>query len=347
MAGFLEQLKQKQQVRRGPSDLLALDLATTGTKLVRIRRGKDNLALVGMDILPPLPLKELTPDQQKHLLKDIVPNSLLANYAALTVTSETTVVRLLSLPGHTEQSQLDESHVRENLGLEGEYRLGWVITSPPRGKSETKLLVAAMPESEALALLSLAPLGAPAPVSLEIAGISVLNSFMRGPGAQNAQESFGILDSGAKTSFLALFSKGNLSLIRKFEFGGDAVTNKVQQQLGVNKEIAQGIISDGSIDISQSVHEVMDPFLRQISISKDFVERREDCRLNRIFLSGGMSLSRYWVAELSKATGMEVQSWDPLEGLTILPNAIPDAMQGQKTRFTAAVGAALGALEPT
>ncbi|HBA85828.1 MAG TPA: hypothetical protein DCZ95_17230 [Verrucomicrobia bacterium] len=341
MKSLLEQFKMNP--RRGPSDLLGVDIASSGTKVVRLRRNKDKLTLVGAAILPAISLKPTEPEQSEPLLSALIPKALIANYASLAVTGESTVVRLLSLPGHTEQTQLVESQVREHIGIEGEYRLGYVITSPPKGKSETKLLVAAMPEPEAKSLLNLVRTGAPAPFSIEVSGLAVLNAFLQGPGAAMEQDSIGLLDAGAKVSFLALFSKGNLALVRKFDFGGDALTAKVQQQLGVNREIAQGIVSDGSFDISQSVHDVMDPFLRQLSISRDFVERREDCRLSKLYLSGGMSLSKYWLDELRKTTGIESQTWDPFDGLAIAPSAIPDEFKNQKTRFTAAVGAALGA----
>jgi Tfp pilus assembly PilM family ATPase len=342
MKSLLEQFKMNP--RRGPSDLLGVDLASSGTKIVRLRRNKDKVTVVGAAILPPVSLK--APESGANndaLLSGVIPKNLLANYACLAVTGESTVVRLLSLPGHTEQTQLVESQVREHIGVEGEYRVGFVVTTPPKGKSETKLLVAAMPEADAKLLLNLVRIGAPAPFSIEVAGLAVLNAFLHGPGAQMEQESIGLLDAGARVSFLALFSKGNLALVRKFDFGGDALTAKVQQQLGVSREIAQGIISDGSFDISQSVHDVMDPFLRQLSISRDFVERREDCRLSKLYLSGGMSLSKYWLEELRNTTGIEAQTWDPFEGLTLAPAAIPDEFKNQRARFTAAVGAALGA----
>ncbi len=340
---FFEKLKTTS--RRGPSDLVGVDIATTGTKVVRARRGKDKPILAGLELLPPIPLKELELDENDSYLRGILPKALLANYACLTSTGNSAVVRLLSLPGHTEQTQMVESQVREHIGLEGEYRLGYVITTPPKGKTETKMLVAALPEPEAQILLGLAPIGAPAPVSIEIAGLSVLNAFLHGAGVALEQESFGVLDAGARVCFLALFSKGNLALVRKFDFGGEAITAKVQQQLGVNREIAQGIISDGSFDISQSVHEVMDPFLRQLSISRDFVERREDCRLSKLYLSGGMNLSRYWVDELKKATGMGTETWDPFEAFSVSSNVIPPELAGQKSRFAAAVGAVLGAFD--
>ena len=128
------------------------------------------------------------------------------------------------------------------------------------------------------------------------------------------------------------------------EVGGEAVVEQVQKSLGVDREMAESIMSEGAIDISQAVKEVLDPFLRQMMISRDFVERQENCRVATTFITGGMSLSRYWAAEFMRATGMEVQPWDPMEGLAVAPGAVPQRLQGQPCRFSAAIGAARGAM---
>ena len=101
-----------------------------------------------------------------------------------------------------------------------------------------------------------------------------------------------------------------------------------------------------TIDISQSVHELASPFLRQLSISRDFVERQENCKISRAYLSGGMAMIWNWVKELREAMGLEVQTWDPFQGLALAPGAYPEALAGQQPRFAAAVGAALGVLAP-
>ena len=50
---------------------------------------------------------------------------------------------------------------------------------------------------------------------------------------------------------------------------------------------AQQILFDGSFDISQPIAEVMGPFEKQLIVSRDFVERRENCRINKIYAAGG------------------------------------------------------------
>jgi Tfp pilus assembly PilM family ATPase len=214
-----------------------------------------------------------------------------------------------------------------------------------RGKTETKYLAVAMPEDEAQSVLALVPAGPPAPLTLELSGLGALTAFLNGPGRDITDEAIGVIEAGARVTFLALFNKGALVLVRKFDFGCETLVTKVQQQMGVDRAVAEGIIADGSFDISGCVHDVMGPFLRQLSISRDFVERQEKCRIARIYLSGGMSLSDYWVEAIRSGSKMDLRLWDPFENIQMGPGAVAEALKGQHTRFAAALGLALGALE--
>lgn len=335
--------KAKAHQRKGPSEILGIDIATTGVKVVRIKKAKDGLTLVGAEVLAPVQLSVEADDSAKLPL----PKNLLSNYAALTVSGVNAAVRILTLPSHANTANLDEDELREHVGLAAEYRLAYALTAGGRGKGEAKVLVVGLPENEARAVVSLVAVGAPAPFSIEVSGLAALTAFLKGPGAEYRQQAVGVVESGARVTFMALFNRSTLALVRKFDFGTDSLVGKVQQQLGVDRETAEGIISDGSFDISQPVHEVMDPFLRQLSISRDFVERREDCRVESVYLSGGTSLSRYWMNEIANATGIEVRTWNPFESLHLAPDAYPANLQGQETRFAAAVGACLGVLDET
>lgn len=326
-----------------PAEMLGIDLGASGIKVVRMRHAKEALTVLAADILPPLDpalLEAKTP----HLP---LPKTLLTNYAALSVSGLRAGVRLLSLPGHGESEAAVAEQIREHIGLNADQRMGYQVIPVAAGSGrpkETRVLVVTLPEAEAAGLLRLVAVGPPAPRSLELSGLAALNAFAHGAGARHSQEAVAFVEAGAQVTLLGIFNKGALLLARKFDFGGEAVVQKVQQQLNVNAEIAHGIISDGSFDISQSVHEVMDPFLRQLTISRDFVERREECRLSALYLSGGMSLVRYWGEELRTASGLESKPWDPFEGMTLAPGALPEAWAGQRLRFSAALGACLGAL---
>ena len=146
---------------------------------------------------------------------------------------------------------------------------------------------------------------------------------------------------------LALFNKGVLSLIRRFDFGTDSVLGAVQQSLGVDRETAEGIITDGSFDLSQSVSDVMDTLVKQLIISRDFVERRENCRIAKIFATGSLVSSNDCLSELRAALGSEIETWNPFDSLTVPEGALSEEAKAEPWRFSAAVGACLGTFEET
>jgi Tfp pilus assembly PilM family ATPase len=341
--------EKKRQGRKVPGELLVVDIGASGSKVVRVKKAKEGFTVLGADILPVISLNgNGSRDPAQLAMLREMPKPYKANYIALTVSGEKSVVRLLSLPGQPQSSAAVESHLREHAGLEGDYRLSYSASPSQhgsRGRMETKYLAVAMPEHEAQAVLSLVPAGPPAPWSLELSGLGVLNAFLHGPGRGEVEGGVGVIEGGAHVTFLALFNKGRLVLVRKFDFGCDSLVTKVEQQMGVDREVAEGIIADGSFDISGCVKDVMAPFLRQLSISRDFVERQEKCRIGRLYISGGMSLSHYWVEGIKNGSKVDVQTWNPFDGVKVAAGAISEKLKGQETRFAAALGAAYGAYE--
>ena len=90
---------------------------------------------------------------------------------------------------------------------------------------------------------------------------------------------------------------------------------------------------------------VLQPFCKQVSISKDFIERHQGCRVSRIFVSGGLSLLNSWTQELGAMLHAEIVRWDPFENIQYDTDSIPPEIQGQTTRFAAAIGSAIGGFE--
>lgn len=328
---------RKGGTRKVPLDLVGIDMATTGAKVVRIRKQAGTMTVVGCGLLPPIPVGEGA--ENAHV---VLPKALLTNYAALAVTAERSVIRVVSLPGHMETGDQAEAQLRDHIGLDNKYRISFVAAGPTKTKNESRFFAVAIPEEDARNYLAPVAVGAPAPYSMEISGVAAMSACLMT--SQQSMDSVCIIDCGARVSTMAIFHKANLILARKLDIGGDAVVQKVQKQLGVDEETSRSIVTEGAFDVSKSVREVIDPFLRQLTISRDFAERHENCKIGATFVSGGMSLSPYWVQEIQKAIGTDVLAWNPFEGLALAPGAYPEELKGQECRFAAAVGAALGVL---
>lgn len=325
-----------------PSDVVGIDIGATGVKAVRMRKNNNEVSVLAADILPPAQIStDGSPPQAIS-----VPSKLKAKYAAMTISGDNAVVKLLSFPGHFDARA--EEKIVANMGLQNpdQYRISYKLISEGHGKAESKVLAVALPENEASVIPLFLPIGLPAPFSIEISGLATLTAFQNGPLTKHMDTSVGLIDFGTQTSTFALFAKeGILALARRFDFGANSIVEKVQQTLGVDLETAQGIIADGAFDISQSVNEVMDPLVKQLIVSRDFVERREDCHIARIYVSGGLAMSRDCIEEMKSSMGLEVELWNPFTPVKIAPNAIPSGMEGQEWRFSAAIGACLATFE--
>ena len=67
--------------------------------------------------------------------------------------------------------------------------------------------------------------------------------------------------------------------------------------------------------------------------------------MTKLYVSGGLVVSHDSIEEMRAAMGLDVDSWNPLEGMNTAPGAISDSVEGQEWKFTAAAGACLATLE--
>jgi Tfp pilus assembly PilM family ATPase len=334
-----------RKFNRGPADLLGVDVGSSGIKLVRMRKTSPVPTLVAAGILPPL---ELPSDAEVVEISPLaVPAPLRARHVSLALTGENALIKLMSFPGNF--SAGSEHQIVAGLGIEDAeaYRVGYKVVAEGHGRSETRLLATALPFDDAAIALALFPIGLPAPFSLEVAGLATLTTFLHGPARAHAEESVATLDLGARISYFSIFNRNRLLLLRKFPFGMDAMIDRVQHLFGLDADTARGALSAGAIDLSQMLAELMEPFLKQLIISRDFVERRYGGALAALYVCGAAASSKDWIAILRTAFGMDPRNWNPLADVVVADGALPPALAGQEHRLSAAVGACLGAFEDT
>jgi len=326
--------------RRDYSDVLGLDIGASGTKAVRVKRIRNVPTVVAVDILPAISLPEMEGVQVIPLQ---IPKAFKARYAAVTVSKGGAMVKLLTFPAHSGKTNND--HVLELMGLGTDacYRLGYEVIFENR--TEVRALASALPDSVAKKICQLFPLGIPAPCSIEMSGLASLTAYHHVCGGENSESNCVVIDFGAAVTLVAFINKNSLVLVRKFDFGTTQILKKMQDNLGVDQEVALGILNDGSFDVTKVVHQAMEGFLQQLTISWDFVERRENLRIEKLYVCGGGAGLHLWAQEVESATGQAPTRLNPFDGLAILPGAIPDQLNGQEPRFSAAIGAALAMLK--
>ncbi len=334
-----------KRFRHVPSEVIALDFGASATKAVRARRHRNSITITAVDLLPPAPFAvtdKSTPDAADVAFE--LPKALRCRYAALLLPGEGAVVKLLSLPGHGPENP---EQIQELMGLSDSaaYRMAYEKLPEDHGRSETRFLAVGLPENQAQSALGLFPQGAPAARSIEISGLASLNAFLCGLGKNLTEQCVAVADFGYRITTLSMVNKGAIVLIRKFDLGTEQLHRGIQKKFGVDPETAEGIVLERSFDISGLVKETLRPFVQQLVISRDFVERRENCRVERLYASGGAAHMREWMNDIASSSGLEAQAWNPFENLSVAPGAMSERVQGQEGRFAAAVGGALAFLE--
>lgn len=338
------------RLKRKPVDVLGLDVASSGVKAVRLKKIGDQISLVAAAVLPAVRLPELGQETAGEIPVLELPKELQSKYASFALTGENAVVKLLNFPAHGGNlAEEVESRIVDSMGLENaeQYRIGYKIVTEGHGKAESRVLAVAVPDVTAAAVCGLIPVGLPAPFSIEVSGLATMTAFLTGPAAERSDEACGLLEFGAKISYFAIFRGGVPLLIRKFDFGSNAILESVQKSLGIDRATAEGILCDGSFDVSQQIGETLDSVTKQIIISRDFVERRENCHVSKVFACGGVTNSRDWLLEMKSALGFDVSSWNPFDAVVTAAGGIPEQYQGREDCFAAALGAAIATIQET
>lgn len=333
-----------EKYQRGPSDLLSLDIGINEVRAVRMKKVSDEeVAVTNVDILPSI--ENLFDETIPEVPAMALPQKLRAKYVSLAVSGENAVIKLLSFPKALAADA--DKKIVEGMGIENmdDYRLSYKVVTEGHGRAESRVLVVAMPINIANSAGMLFPVGRPAPFSMEISSLAAMTSFLNNPGVQAEENAVGVIEFGDNSSCFALFNKGTMALVRHFDIGTNSILENVQATLGVDRETAHGIITDGAFDISQSVSEVMDPLIKQLIVSRDFVERREDCHVGSIYVSGGLAASHDSLEEMKNSMGVEIKTWNPFDGLTVAPGALPEDIAGNEWQFAAAVGTGLATFE--
>jgi Tfp pilus assembly PilM family ATPase len=333
---FLERLKKRPM----PQEIVAVDFSQAETKCARMRSVNGGIQVLAVDVLPRIHEAAGERAQDGHGLIAL-PKQLMCRNAILCLPGKNAFVKLLNLPGRLDDSS--EAKIREDMGVgAGEYRIGYKDMGYSHGRVETKLLTVALPEIEIQRYLACFAAGWPVPVSVELAGLAAINAFTGGYLENCADETLGVIQLEDDGSFFAFIHKKELVLIRKYDFGYNNILSAIQSHLSVNRETAQNVAADQSFDISQMVKEVCDPFIRQLVISKHFVERRENCHVTRFFIPGGAAAARRLAQEIRVASESEIEEWDPFKAVTVQPNIIAPKLAGQNQLLAASIGAGIG-----
>ncbi len=318
--------------KRAISSVLGLDFGVDAVYAVRLKKSGQGIELLGVDVLP-------LPSQEDGSMP--VPLGLRESYAALCSSFPGSMARVFS---YTPQGEFVLSDVvRSNLNVADDFRVMGLSLKDSR--KDHLILGVAMPMATIERMLSLFSEGPPALCSIELSGLTSVKALSHQKETKTKSETICVLAGGEASMTASFFVNNHLKIVNQFALGSGMLLEEVEEGLGVDTETAMEIARGDAVDISSFVQKTFGVVSKQLSISKEFVERQARSRLSTCYLSGELALFPAFGVLLAAALESSVEVWSPFESFVLPEDGLPESIQGRETLFASAVGAALSSLE--
>lgn len=314
------------------SSVLGLEFGSDIVNAVRLKKSGAKIELLGVDTLP-LP----APNDDAML----IPGELKESYAALCSDFPESIARVFSYTPEGEYALADV--VRSSLNVDDGFRVGGLLLKEAR--KEQMILGVATPMKTVERMLSLFSEGPPALCSLELSGLASTSALFFQKGRETHAETVCVIEGGASSMTASFFVDNQLKIVNQLAVGTDLLLGEVEKALDVDAETAVDIAQGNVVDISFIAQKTFGVLSKQLSISKEFVERQTRSRLSMCYLSGKMALIPEVGVLLKAALESPVEVWNPFEPFILPEDGLPASVQGRESLFASAVGAALSSME--
>lgn len=323
----------KKNLHSIPSDCTGIDIGASVTKVIRLKAVGNKTTILGAELINRESTERIT-----------IPQNLRARYASISTSCANAIIKIVTFPGAPDASS--EKMLPQKLGInqEDDYRISHIVISEGHARTESRFLAAAIPEEDAKPIMQLFSSGIPVPYSLELTPISTLTAFEHNTVSTTQKMTTGLIDFGTNETYLSVFHKKKLILMRKFDFGTNLVMEHLKSTLRISSDIAHGMLDDASFDISDMLGGLMSSVASDLTISLDFIQRDKSCKVDHLFAIGGIAQSKAALETLKKSMSIDIKPWNPLDGMNI-SSSIDAEIKKQHWRFAGALGAALATLE--
>jgi len=327
---------QRGADRLGPRRLLVLGFGSSATRCAVLTRNQKQVRWERAVRLPPVD-QDLAFDGS-DLSSVLAGENLRSDYLSVVYGGAGIGIRLLSFPGKPGDEQALNHQVTEALGVDSQTTsivLQVVHQSGEGEPQEYAVLAATMPRPLVTGIRGMVEGAGMRPVSLVTPGVAAANLTRAFPQLLEKTQITAFLDIEASGSILLLYRNTDLVLARHFRFGADRIVQTLQNGTNLDYETAAKLFLSGSFDFSASVAPVVEPWLHQISISLDFLERRYGNSVQELFLFGEGARSDVLEKMIRDRVQCPVTQWHPLADGGIMPT--PPKLTESVDAFTAAV----------
>lgn len=195
------------------------------------------------------------------------------------------------------------------------------------GATVARGLLVAAAEEPILASIAAAEAGGLTVTDVDLTPFATVRSLARADPLGMAVETEAVIDIGASTTTLVVHSNGIPQFVRLLMMGGQDVTTRLMEDLGVNLPTAESLkrettLTDESAMASDAhspagvMSSVVQSLVEELRGSLDYFQATgTTVRLDRIILTGGGSLVPGFEQQLEEATGLPVRRGTALTAL--------------------------------
>jgi type IV pilus assembly protein PilM len=348
--------------RKKRSHIIAVDLGGRTTKAVLLERRGETLALTRYALLDaPVAEKKLSVEQLAEHLRTV--SNALGNatkYVALSVGVNDALVKLVDFP------QIPVSEMRQVLRINHKNYLQQDLPNhlfdcyilPPRVRTENekkndkpaalnaklKVLVTAAKQQLVADYAQAASLAGLTLEALIPGVIGPINSFELALPEIYAQETVALVDIGFKQTSVCVMDRGELTLNRLVNIGGDHLTVGLADAMNISYAEAEGIKVGMAPEVETALQMQVIPLGREIRASLDFFEHQHDRPVSAVYLSGGSGRSELVQQLLHSELTTECKNWNPTGFLQLaLPGQQAVDVEHIGSQLTVAIGTGLAA----
>ncbi len=175
--------------------------------------------------------------------------------------------------------------------------------------------------------------------------ISPVNAFELAQPEAFAKDAVALVNLGFKSSSICLCNRGDLSVTRVVNIGGDRLTQGLAEAMSISYAEAEGIKIGMPGEVQANLEPLLTPLGRELRASIDFFEHQQDRTINQVLVCGSSARSEFIIRSLQSELMAPCKAWNPAANIQLeLPPAQAAEMEHISSQLTVAMGAAAAAL---
>jgi type IV pilus assembly protein PilM len=172
--------------------------------------------------------------------------------------------------------------------------------------------------------------------------IGATNAFELAEPEAFQKEVVAVVDLGFKHSTISILSAGELMLNRVVGLGGDKLTSGLAEVMNTSYAEAEGIKVGMPQEVESALLPLLTPLGRELRISIDFFEHKQERTVSQVYVSGGAARSEFIMQALQNEMMIPCKSWNPVSFLELtLPADKLAEIERVSSQLAVAVGAAI------